>query len=351
MRTIESIYREMLDQYGRKTGMDLREGGDLSVRLYTMAAQVWSLYHQTEWLVRQCFPQTAQGQYLDLHAEMRGITRKTAARATGVVEFSTGQPVGEELAIPAGTVCMTAGLVRFETAEDCRMEPGQAAVQTAVRAVEPGTSGNADARTINRMAVAPAGVAACTNLAPCAGGTEQEDDESLRARVLDTFRRLPNGANAAYYEREALSFDQVAGAAVLPRPRGVGTVDVIVAGREGMPSSALLEQLTAHFQERREIAVDVQVKAPRERKITVTVQITPRAGWNGTQVCRQVEDRLRGYFTGERLGKSVLMAQLGDLIYNCDGVENYALQTPSVDVVLERDQLPVLNSLQVGVKQ
>ena len=349
MKTIESIYGEMLALYSKKTGMEPRQGSDLSVRLYTMAAQVWGLYHQTEWLVRQCFPQTAQGKYLDRHAEMRGLKRKSAARAAGEVEFSTDLSPRTALTIPAGTVCMTAGLVRFETEEDCAMEPGSTRASTRVRAVEPGQSGNVDARTIALMAVAPTGVAACTNLSPCAGGAEEEDDESLRARVLDTFRRLPNGANAAYYEQEAMSFDAVAGAVVLPRARGVGTVDVVVSGWHGLPDRDLLDRLTAHFQQRREIAVDVQVRPPRERKLTLTVRITPRAGWNGQQVCRQVENKLRAFFDGTRLGRSVLLAQLGAAIYSCDGVENYTIQTPAADVKLERDELPVLNSLQVEV--
>lgn len=350
MRSVESIYGEMLAQFGRETGVQPREGSDLSVRLYTMAAQVWSLYVQTEWLVRQCFPQTAQGEHLDRHAQMRGLSRKSAARATGVVEFSASGPVRATLTIPAGTVCMTAGLVRFETVEECCIQRGQTKVQTAVRAAEPGQSGNVGAGTITIMAVAPAGVAFCTNPAPCVGGMDTEEDESLRARVLDTFRRLPNGANAAYYEQEALSFDEVVGVTVLPRPRGIGTVDVVVAGRSGMPSSELQEKLKQHFQERREIAVDVQVRAPRAKEITLSVQITPKAGWNSEQVRASVEKKLRSFFTGERLGKSVLRAQLGDMIYRCDGVENYTIQTPAADVKLEQDQLPVLNSLFVEVK-
>ena len=350
MKNVEDIYREMLAQYGEKTGLEPREGCDLSVRLYTMAAQVWGLYVQTEWLVRQCFPQTAQGEHLDRHGQMRGVIRKPAACAVGAVTFSAGEPVKTPLTIPAGTVCMTAGLVRFETLADCTIAGGRTTAEAAVRAAEPGLSGNVPAGAITLMAVAPAGVAACVNGAPCTGGADREEDEALRARILDTFRRLPNGANAAYYEQEALSFEEVAGAAVIPRPRGVGTVDVVVAGRSGLPSAELLEKLTAHFRERREIAVNVKVRAPGQVKLTLAVRITPKPGWDGQRVCRQVEEKLRGFFTGDRLGKPVLRAQLGDLIYRCDGVENYSIQSPAADVALERDQLPVLNSVQVEVK-
>lgn len=76
--------------------------------------------------------------------------------------------------------------------------------------------------------------------------------------------RLPNGANAAFYEQGALSFDQVAAASVLPRSRGRGTVDVVAATLEGMPDEELLGQLTDYFQQRREIAVDVRC-GPRRR--------------------------------------------------------------------------------------
>ena len=350
MKSIDEIYREMLAQYGRRTGMEPREGCDLSVRLYTMAAQVWGLYMQTEWLVRQCFPQTAQGEYLDRHGQMRGVKRKPAAHAVGAVEFTASEPAKTAIPIPAGTVCMTAGLVRFETQGDCQIGVGSTRMTAEVRAVEPGSSGNVPAGTVTLMAVAPAGVASCTNAAPFHGGADREGDEAMRARVLDTFHRLPNGANAAYYEQEALSFEEVAGAAVIPRPRGVGTVDVVVAGRGGMPSAELLERLTAHFRERREIAVEVGVRAPRAVKLTLNVQVTPRLGWDGQQVCQRVEERLRGFFTGDLLGRPVLLAQLGDLIYRCDGVENYVIQAPAADLKLERDQLPVLNSIQVEVR-
>lgn len=84
---------------------------------------------------------------------------------------------------------------------------------------------------------------------------------------------MPNGANAAFYEQGALSFDQVAAASVLPRSRGRGTVDVVAATLEGMPDEELLGQLTDYFQQRREIAVDVLVRAPEAVTVDVAVKI------------------------------------------------------------------------------
>ena len=56
------------------------------------------------------------------------------------------------------------------------------------------------------MTVPPVGVRSCVNPAPFLGGVDVEEDEALRQRVLETYRRMPNGANAAFYEQGALSF-------------------------------------------------------------------------------------------------------------------------------------------------
>lgn len=61
----------------------------------------------------------------------------------------------------------------------------------------------------------------------------------------------------------------------------------------------------------------------------------------------EVEDAVRGWFTGQRLGHDVLLAQLGSLIYGCDGVANYAILSPTADVEVEQDVLPVLDTLTV----
>lgn len=337
----------MLACFAEKTGMELGAGCDLSVRLYALAAQVYALWVQSEWVTRQAFPQTASGAYLDSHAQLRGLERKQAVAARGIVRFTAGEAAQTPREIPAGTVCMTAGLVRFETAEAAVLPAGELWVDVPVQALTAGTAGNVAAGAILTMAVAPVGIVQCINPAPCTGGADAETDEGLRQRVLDTFRRLPNGANAAFYEQEALSFDQVAAAAVVPRPRGTGSVDVVVTTAGGLPGQELLEKLEDYFEQRREIAVDVQVRAPETETVHVQVQVAAAAGADQGAVLERVENTLRGWFTGARLGQSVLRARLGNLIFQCAGVENYVIVSPAADAAVQADVLPVLGTLTV----
>jgi len=347
MKTVEEIYNEMLEVFRRETGAEAAEVSDLSVKLYAVAAQVYGLYVQADWLARQVFPQTAAGEFLDRHAALRGLERRPAARAEGVVRFLLDVPKAADVAVPAGTVCATAGLTRFETTRAGAIPAGEDFVDLPARAVEPGSGGNVPAGAVRAMAVPPVGVSRCINPAPFAGGMDTEGDETLRARVLETYRRMPNGANAAFYEQGALSFEQVAAAAVLPRQRGRGTVDVVVATQGGMPGEALLAELRDYFEARREIAVDVEVRAPEEKSVDVRVKIKTAEGTDAETVRAGVEAAVRGWFSGGRLGKDVLAAELNQLVFSQPGVVNCAILAPAADVTVARAELPRLGTLTV----
>lgn len=344
MKDIEQLYSDMLSDFAARTGMEVSTGGDLSARLYAVAAQLYALYAQADWVSRQCFPQTAQGEYLDRHAQLRALERKQASRAEGVVRFFGDENADSQRVIPAGTVCMTAGLVRFETIREGVLAAGEAYVELPVRAVEPGVSGNVRAGSIITLAAAPVGITGCVNNAPLTNGADAEGDEVLRQRILDSFRRLPNGANAAFYEREALAFEGVAAAAALPRNRGVGTVDVVIAALGGLPDQELLDRVQAHFEQCREIAVDVRAVAPEAVKVNVTVRV---ACQQPDVVFPQVEKAVRGWFLGQRLGHNVLRAQLTSLVFGVDGVENCVVTAPETDLTLTKGQLPVLEMVTV----
>lgn len=347
MKTIEEIYQLLLETYTQRTGTALTEDCDLAVRFYAAAAQLQALDIQTWWALDQCFPQTAQGTYLDGHALMRGITRRAAAKAVGTLRFSVTSPSAVELSIAVGTACMTAGEVRFQTTADAVLEAGELSVDVPAEAVESGASGNVPSGSVTILTACPVGITGCTNPAAFSGGSDPEDDESLRARVLESYLRLPNGANAAWYEQSAMAHEGVAAARAVGRARGVGTVDVYIATEAGLPGADLLAEVQADLQEKREIAVDVDVISPEAESVNVTVQIAAAENETFAAVKSRVEQAVTGLFTGQLLGKPVLLAELGSRIYAVEGVENYHLTAPAADVAGDDGVLPVLGTLTV----
>lgn len=350
MQTIEKIYQGLMARFQELTGVTPMGEGDLAVRFYAVAAELYSLYVQGEWVRAQCFPQSAVGESLERHAALRGVTRRAAEHAEGVIRFYLDEVREESIPVEKGTVCLTAEERRFETVEEGIIQAGTLYVDVPARAVAAGEAGNAAPGTILSMVVAPAAVSSCINPEAFAGGRDEEGDDALRQRVLETYARLANGANAAYYKQMALSFGAVASAQVVPRSRGVGTVDVVVAVQSGVPEQELLDEIKAHIQSMREIAVDVEVLSPEEVTVDMELSIEVEKGYDAAEVSGLAEESLRGWFTGERLGENVLRARLTSLIFGLDGVANCTVIRPEEDVAIGATQLPALGTLTVSTR-
>lgn len=347
MKTCEALYSEMMTVYGEKTGFVMADSADLAVRLYAAAAQLESLYAYCDWALRQAFPQTATGQYLEYHGALRGLSRKAGSRAAGTVRFSVSEARSRPVAVPEGTVRTTPGLVRFVTTKAAEIGVGLLFADVPVQAEEPGAAGNAAAGAVCRMPQPPAGVAACSNVQAFSGGADTESDDALRERVLESFVRLPNGANKAFYETRALSHAGVGGVSVLPRPNGPGTVKVVVATTSGAADEALLERVRQDLQSVREISVDVTVAAPTVQNVEVQVTIWPKSNAAFADAKAAVETALGGHFTGALLGKGVLLAELGRRIFDTGLVKNYRFAAPAADVAAVADTLPRLGTVTV----
>ena len=118
LKTIDEIYKEMLSVFAEASGYLPSSSCDLAARLYAAAAQIHGLLLQAQWVLEQGFPQTAQGEYLERLAALRGINRSIATCATGMLRFGVSDAVGGDLSIRSGTTCMTDTGIRFATTED-----------------------------------------------------------------------------------------------------------------------------------------------------------------------------------------------------------------------------------------
>ena len=348
MKEWTEIYEQLRGTFAQRAGFVPSEGCDSAVRLYALAAELQSLLMQADWVLDQSFPQTAQGMYLDYHAETRGITRGAAEKAAGVIRFAAADKVTAACPIEKGTVCMTAEGVRFETTEDAAIAVGSQWADVPAQAVEAGAGGNVIAGTVTLLSAMPVGVVQCTNPAAFSGGCDAESDEALRGRVLASYQRLPNGANAAYYEQEAMCYPGVAAAKAVGRARGIGTVNVVIATHAGVPDAALLAAVETDLQKKREIAVDVKVLAPTVETVAVTAALKAAPGYTFAEVKAGAQSALETLFTGGLLGKSVTTARLLTLLCGVEGVENVHLTAPAADVAVDATELPMLGTVTIS---
>lgn len=347
MKTTDEMYNDIKAEYEQRTGLSVTDGGDLALRLYTFAAQLYSMQVQTEFVTRQAFPQTAQDEYLDYHAQMRGLERAESTYAHGEIIFGISGTAESAISIDEGVVCATQAGVEFVTTGSGIISAGTSTCTIPAKAKNAGRSGNVPAGSIVNMLQAPVGISYCMNKDNFSGGSDKESDDDLRSRVIGSYKKLPNGANKAYYETVAMDVDGVAAATVLPKERGLGTVDVIIADESGVPPDLLVQAVQDKLQEQREICVDIKVSAPETVKVNIAAQIKPESDYTFSDVSGRVENAIKEHFSGRLLSQDVLLAKLANVIFAVAGVGNYKIISPSADVSIGSNQLPVLGTLTI----
>ncbi len=303
---------------------------DFGVRAAAVAATIEGVYQHQAWIARQVFPDTADTEYLEKHADEHGLSRKRATYATGTATLAgtpgAGVPLGTELKTVAGLV--------FVSTEAAVIGAGGAAT-VAVQAGSAGAAGNLDAGTTLTCTSAPTGVQGAATLATATtGGTDAETDAGLLSRVLDVMRNPPAGGNKYDWRRWALAVDGVSAAYVFPLRRGLGTVDVLVTSAGGAPSEEILAAVVAHLDEERPAgASDFQVLAPSLTPVDVAVQVN-LSGLTLAQAQPLIEAALAAYFDTLEPGDPVYLSRIETAISGVSGVVDRVVTLPAANVAV-----------------
>ncbi|CAB3834242.1 hypothetical protein LMG26858_00853 [Achromobacter anxifer] len=310
----------------------ITEDSDWFIRASSIASCVEGLYAHQTWIVRQIFPDTADSEYLEMHAAIRGLQRKAAVAASGTVRI-TGVP-GAQLA--AGARCKA--LDGREYVLDASVVIGADGTAIAsMRAVVAGEAGNAPAGVLLTLTVTPAQINGQAVVVSMKGGVEGETDHELLQRLLDLIRRPPAGGNAFDYKRWALEVPGVTKAFVYPLRRGLGTVDIAIVAGDGLPSEETLEAVRTYIDGKRPVtAKGVYVFAPTQRMVNVQV-LRKVADDAVTVVDAQIRSRLVDQFHALNPGESWIKSRAEALVTNISNVEDRAIPWPVSNVV------PVVN--------
>lgn len=345
----EEWYGRLKASYAEKSGYEPDENGACGLRLRAMAAELYRLQTELNWLRRQAFPQTAAGEWLERHGEARGVARGAAKRAEGSITFSRYLPLSFDLVIPEGTVCAASGEdpVEYETTEAVVLPAGDLSIAAAARAVLPGSGGNCSAGQVNTLVDGPDGVNYVNNPKAFSGGKDTESDSAYRPRVLRAWAVQPNGVNAATYRDLALQVEGVAFANAVPRANGDNTVGVYVWGEDGQPDEALLAKVSAQYESRREIGVAVAVEAAAPDTVDVTVRVMLEDGADFERGVADITQAVSGYFAGLTVGSGVYLAQIEKAMLQAAPVIKLNFPVTMGDIRPVKNVIPLLGTVKV----
>lgn len=347
MDSYEEILERMKKSYRELSGFEADDAADIGIRLKVLASEIFSCQSYDNWLSRQIFPQTAQGEALDNHAYLRGLERKHGVKARGTLVFRLSEPATEDIIIPMGTVCATNEKepLCYETTQDCKIAAGLTSQYATAQAQQVGAKYNVLANKVTVFVTPPAGVDSVQNTIMFLGGTDEENDEDLRKRILDNIKNTPCAGNSAYYKKEAESVDGVYSAAVIPKNRGTGTVDVFIVGKGRTSTPAEIEAVSELLQQQREVNVDVGVYAATPVSVNVSVDVYVKPGYSFEEVSSACEVSIKKFFNSLQVGEEVRLCKLGDAIFHTEGLERYVIITPYDDMESTNNIIYVLGSL------
>lgn len=201
-----------------------------------------------DWISLQSNPYTATDEYLEAWAALKKVYREPPTAAVGTVTY----PGVPGTALPSGTLLARGDGYSYQTTADGTVGLGGTVTVAATAVLPPidpinnpagdGAAGNMAAGTVIILASPVAGIQS-NGVAASAftGGADVEQDDSLRARMLQAYQNVPAGGNEGDYITWSLAVPGVTRAWCAPNGFGTGTVVVYVmldnaeAGNGGFP--------------------------------------------------------------------------------------------------------------------
>ena len=234
----KEIYRRMVEDI--PIDIDTSEGSIAYDLLHPTAVEVERIKQfDLDYLFQQIWPQFAEGVALDYHGEARGLRRKQATPAVGILTV-TGEA---GTIIEQGDLFATEGYASIPSmsyqADEETVIPEEGVVDIAVTCTETGSEGNCTAGKVIVIEDTDDAVEECINNAAFTGGTDEEDDDAYRQRILDfdQARSTSYSGSMADYRRWANEVSGVGSAIVIPAQDDSGLVTIVITDGNGDPAT------------------------------------------------------------------------------------------------------------------
>jgi uncharacterized phage protein gp47/JayE len=310
---------------------------DAQVLARTLGGAAYGLYGYLNWIAEQILPDKADESTLERIAALRlNQPRKAAQSASGSVGFTAS----------AGAVLDVDTLLQSNDGRTYKVTASRTTSNglnsTTIAALDAGSLGNADAG-MTLIPVQPIlGIIgnSFTVLAPgLTGGIARESLESLRSRVIRSYRIIPHGGSAQDYETWALECPGVTRAWCRGSYPGPGIVSLYIMrddDAQPVPNPEQLAEVQAYIEPLRPVTAELRVLPPVQVPVTYRLSLKP----DTTAVRAAVEAQLRDLHNREGgLGDTLLVSHIREAISSATGESDHDLKSPVADVEAQSNQL------------
>ena len=204
-------------------------------------------------------------------------------------------------------------------------------VSVSAQAEDTGTAGNVTAGVITQLTDAPTDLVGVTNTTAFTGGTEPEDTEDFRQRLL-SFAQNPYTGSAADLVTWAEAVDGVETATVFPNSPGPGQVTVRITGPNGtVPNSTVVTNVQNALAAQDLANVTITVTTFTAVATNVTVQVVLDSTFALADVSQSVTDAIANYINSRDVGGTVYVSGIVAAITGLPGILDVIVTTPTTN--------------------
>ena len=319
--TYNKLLNDMRTAYFEECGLEPAPNSDLELRFKAVASEIFSAYSYAQFVLKQIIVQTATGEYLDRHAALRGIERKAAAYAQGELVFSINEALEEDVLIPAETVCSSAErpFVQFATTQSAVIEAGQLSVTVPAQAIASGAQFNCPAGEITVLVNPPEYVSSVINASEMAGGFDDENDSSLRERLISSYGGRRFAVNEQSLRECLLEITGILDAAVYNSASETLTVCVKLAGGTSINRASDSIRSKLGLVSICKMPLDICEAEPFAFNIDASVKI--EEGYDENEITGAAQQLIEDEVSSMHIGKNISSAQIAALLYGIKGVK------------------------------
>jgi uncharacterized phage protein gp47/JayE len=336
---VDQVEADFVYRLGTGEGAVLRRS---VVRIFArvIAGAVHMTYGALDFLSRQLFPDTSEGDYLVRQASVFGLTQNPPTFATASIEF-TGANTS---VVPAGTLLTRSDGAAYTTSADATISGGIATAE--VSAVVAGADGTCTTGVQLSLESPIVGVNSTAEvLDTIEDGVDQESVEALRVRLLERLATPAHGGTDADYVAWAKEVPGVTRAWVSPLELGPGTV-VVRFVRDGdvspIPDAGEVTAVQTKLDLEKPAHATVTAFAPTDSPLDLEIEITPDTTALRAAVTAELEDL---FLRVSEPGATVLLSSIRTAIGSTAGITDYTLIDPVTNTTHTSNQLPSLGTI------
>ena len=328
---------------------DVKRHSVVSVLNRINAALSAGEHQHLDWLARQIIPTTADEDYLLEYCAYKGIYRKAASAAQGVIRIEAVSVA--EIAEGTSWRDGRSGLT-FAAVQTTSVQAGSAEI--AVQCTESGSQGNIGAQTQLALMNAILGVKPQATVLQMSGGTEIESLSALLSRLIQRVQHPPAGGAPHDYVRWALEVNGITRAWCFPRYYGGGTTGVAIVldnQTDILPTTQDCERVKAYISGHKNTVTglwegmpagnELFVFAPKVKRLDLTIRLVPAT----EQLKSTVKSALVSLFQTLPPGGLLYLSHLRATVSNVIGEMDNSILSLQADVQLDKDQILVLGDI------